>query len=61
MIVTVKDGAIALYSYDTDKKQEGLFPATADKPDIRQALKEALKFLGKDDTVPSPRPAPEGA
>jgi hypothetical protein len=49
MRVIVKDGSIALYEYDTGTKEMHLSPAMADKPDVRQALRMALKYLGKDD------------
>ena len=48
MIVVVRDGAIALYTYDTDTKTEGLSPAKADIEDIRTALREALEFIRSD-------------
>jgi hypothetical protein len=49
MIVVVRDGSVELYSYDTEHKTEGLSPAQADFDDVRDALREALAYLGDDD------------
>jgi hypothetical protein len=51
MIVTVRDGAIELYSFDSAKKTEGLSPARADIEDVKAALHDALDYLNGDDDV----------
>ena len=60
MRVSVKDGSIELYSYDTDKTAPCLSPAMADKEDIRVTLREALRLLGKSDKPPKQEPPSEG-
>jgi len=49
MIVTVRDGAIELFKYDTETKVEALSPAQADIEDVKTALRKALRALGTGD------------
>jgi hypothetical protein len=46
MIVIVRDGAIELYKFDSEKKAEELSPAQADIEDVKRALRRALRALG---------------